>query len=119
MEIDENGVVNPLRPPRAVAAAGARIAGLPPLAIGFLVVAVIDLIVGIARLRAPSLALAGEVLVILLPVAVLTRRRDAAVATPGVLWGTMLVALAAPVGERPGLGVGGAHRCEPECCDSG
>jgi hypothetical protein len=46
VEIDENGVVNPLRPPRIVAAAGARFAGLPPLALGFVVLALIDLVVG-------------------------------------------------------------------------
>ncbi len=95
MDIDENGVVHPLRPPRAIAAFGGRVAALPRLAIAFLFLAAIDLIVGIVRLRGFSITLGGEVLTILLPVAVLWRRADAPAVTPGVLRGAALIATGA------------------------
>ena len=95
MEIDENGVVNPLRPPRAVAAFGGRVAGLPRLAMAFVAMAALDLVVGIVRLRGVSLPLVGEVLTILVPVAVLWRRPDAPAVTPGVFRGAALIAAGA------------------------
>jgi hypothetical protein len=92
VEIDENGVVNPLRVPSPIRDGLERVAGLPPLARLFAVLAAIDLGVAVLRAHGVSVFALGDALLVLLPVSVLWRRRDAAVATPRVLRGTVLIA---------------------------
>jgi len=98
VEIDENGVVNPLRVPSPIRAVAARIAGLPPLGRALIVLAGVDLAVAILRERGGYLFASGDALLVLLPVAVLWRRRDAAIATPALLRGTVLIAAAVLAG---------------------
>jgi hypothetical protein len=98
VEIDENGVVNPLRVPSPIRAVAARIAGLPPLGRALIVLACVDLALAILRGGEGYLFSIRESLLVLLPVAVLWRRRDAAIATPAVLRGTVLIAAAVLAG---------------------
>lgn len=98
VEIDENGVVNPLRVPSPIRAVAARIAGMPPLGRALIVLAVINLVLAVLRERGGYLSAIGESLLVLLPVAVLWRRRDAATATPALLRGTVLIAAAVLAG---------------------
>jgi hypothetical protein len=91
MEIDENGVVNPLRVPAAVRALVRAIATLPPLALAFAGLAVVVFAIGIVWRHGFAPILVGEALVVLYPTAVLWRRRDAAAATPDLFLGAVLV----------------------------
>jgi hypothetical protein len=94
VEIDENGVVNPLRVPSPVRDVAARVGGVPPLGRALIVLAGVDLALAMLRGGGGSLFAIGEALLVLLPVAVLWRRSDAAIATPAVLRGTLLIAVA-------------------------
>ncbi|HXG25497.1 MAG TPA: hypothetical protein VNL94_01405 [Candidatus Binatia bacterium] len=98
------GVVEPLRVPGADAATRAW-AALPVLAQAFLVAALVDLlarVLGLFGLPPPidiaePISLLGylpHLALVLLPVAVLWRRPDAAQATPLVLWGAVALGLA-------------------------
>jgi hypothetical protein len=94
VEINEDGVVNPLRVPPRVRDVVARIVELPALARLFIVLAVIDLALAVLPLGSFYLYSVAGSLLVLLPVAVLWRNADAAVVTPGVVRGTVLIAVA-------------------------
>jgi hypothetical protein len=106
MEIDENGVVNPLRPPAALRDALRWLAGLPRLALAFAALAVVVLIAEIVEIQRFAPVLLGDVALVLFPAAVLAHRRDAPSATPDLFRGAMLIA-AAQIGEVSIRGLSG------------
>ena len=94
MEIDENGVVNPLRPPAVVRDGLVSIRALPPVAFAFLALAGFVFVAGLVEDRPVSPRLIGECAMALLPAALLWRRPDAAALTPTLFRGAVLLAVA-------------------------
>jgi hypothetical protein len=92
MEIDENGVVNPLRPPALVRDAARSVGALPRLALAFAALAVALFLVETATVRASAPIHLAEAIVVLYPAAVLWHRRDAATAAPELFRGAILIA---------------------------
>ena len=94
MEIDENGVVNPLRLPAVVRDGLVSIRALPPVAFAFLALAGFVFVAGLIEDRTVSPRLIGECAMALLPAALLWRRPDAAALTPTLFRGAVLLAVA-------------------------
>jgi len=94
MEIDENGVVNPLRPPAVVRETVRSIRSMPPVALAFLVLAGVDLGAHVVESRAVTPAVVARAVTVLFPAALLWRRPDAAIVTPLLFRGVILLAIA-------------------------
>jgi hypothetical protein len=110
LEIDENGVVNPLRLPAVLRDALRSLAGLPPLALVFAALALVVLVARVVEVHAFAPVMLGNVAVVLFPAAVLLHRRDAPSATPDLFRGAVLIAVAeiAEVSIRALSAVGGS-----------
>ena len=94
MEVDENGVVNPLRASALLGDVIRSLAGLPPLALVFVSLAVVVLAALIVVVHSFAPVMLGGVAVVLVPAAVLSHRHDAPSATPDLFRGAVLVAVA-------------------------
>ena len=94
MEIDENGVVNPLRAPAFVSDGFRSVRSIPPVGLVFLGLAGIVLATSVMERRSFDLILVGRAVTVVLPAALLWRRPDAASVTPRLFRGSLLVAVA-------------------------
>lgn len=103
MEIDENGVVNPLRAPAFVRDGLGSIRALPPVALVFVALAGAVLIGDLVERQSADLFSINRAVTVLFPAALLWRRADAAAVTPRLFRGTVLLAAAVIAGRVIGL----------------
>jgi flagellar biosynthesis protein FliQ len=103
MEIDENGVVNPLRAPAFVRDGLRSVRALPPVALVFVALAGAVLIGDLVDRQSPDLFSINRAVTVLFPTALLWRRADAAAVTPRLFRGTVLLAAAVIAGTVIGL----------------
>jgi hypothetical protein len=94
MEIDENGVVNPLRAPAFVRDGLRSVRARPPIALAFVALAGIVLAVSIVERGAFEPSLVARAVTVLFPTAILWRRPDATTVTPRLFRGAALLSIA-------------------------